>query len=391
MKALAIAQKSLLRISRDRSALFFTILLPFAIILIIGLSIGGFSNTHVPVGIVHNGSGPLTSDLVMRLGHRPVTLRTYTSEEKLRKDIRRGAVVAGIVVPSDYDAAVKGGKPANITFVADLAHGFPAAIRAAVQAGVSGQGAELQAARFASAQTHKPLDATLAQARRVQSIVPAIGVKTETIGANYKNRILIPSGFEYTAPANLVLFVFITSFAGSAALIESRRLGVSRRMLGTPTSAGEILGGETAGRFTVAALQGIYIVLLGVLVFRVSFGNPLAAAVLVIVFSLVATAFAMLAGSMLRTPEQAGSIGPIAGIAMGMLSGCMWPRFIMPPFMQHIGQLFPQSWAMDAFIKLISQHATIGQILPQLGVLTAFAVVLLPLAAWRFRRSIVAA
>src|SRR5207302_3527015 len=233
------------RIWRDRAALFFTILLPFAIILIIGLAIGGFSNTRVPVGIVRTGSGPLTSDLVERLDHPPLLLRTYANEDKIRRDVRRGAIVAGIVVPADYDATVRSGKSTNVVFVADLAHGFPAAIRSAVQAAVSGQGAELEAARFASAHTRKPFDTTLAQARRVEAIVPGIGVKTETIGAAYRNRIVIPSGFEYTAPANLVLFVFITSFAGSAALIESRRLGVSRRMLGTPTSAGAIVTGET--------------------------------------------------------------------------------------------------------------------------------------------------
>lgn len=389
MKIAAIASKSLLQIWRDRTALFFTILLPFAIILIIGLAIGGFSATRVPVGVLRGGSGPLTSDLLRRLDRAPLLPRAYTSEDKLRRDVRRGVIVGGVIVPADYDAALRAGHAVDVAFVADLAHGFPAAVRSAVQAAVSGQGAELQAADFTSAYSHRPFDAALAEARRTAAIVPAVGVTTETIGAADRNRITIPSGFEYTAPANLVLFVFITSFAGSAALIESRRLGVSRRMLGTPTNARAIVGGEAAGRLAVAGLQGLYIVGLGVLVFRVSFGNPLAAAILVTLFALVATAFAMLAGSVLRTPEQAGSIGPIAGIAMGMLSGCMWPRFIMPPFMQRIGQLFPQSWAMDGFIKLISSHASIGDIAPQLAVLATFAVVLLPLASWRYRRQIV--
>jgi ABC-2 type transport system permease protein len=152
-----------------------------------------------------------------------------------------------------------------------------------------------------------------------------------------------------------------------------------------------VLAGEALGRFAIAFFQAIYIVLLGILVFGVKFGNPFAATVLVAVFALVATAFAMLAGAVLKTPEQAGSIGPIAGIAMGMLSGCMWPRAITPASMQRLGDLFPQSWAMDAWIKLIADHAGIAGILPQLAVLGAFAVVLLPLATWRLRRSIIAA
>jgi len=389
-KVATIAAKSLVRIWRDRTALFFTILLPFAIILIIGLAIGGFSSERVPIAIVHKGSGPLTADLLRRLDHTPLSPRAYTDEERVRRDVRRGAVVAGVVIPADYDAVVTSGKHADIVFLADLSHGFPAAIRSAVQAAVAGQGAELQAARFTSVRLHKPFAQALAQARRVEQIVPGVGVQTQTIGTSSRHSFVIPSGFEYTAPANLVLFVFITSFAGSAALIESMRLGVSRRMFSTPTSAGTIVSGETAGRFTIAMLQGLYILALGLLVFRVSFGNPLAASVLVVMFALVATAFAMLAGTVLRTPEQAGSIGPIAGIAMGMLSGCMWPRLIMPPFMQHLGLLFPQAWAMDGFVKLIALHGTLRDIVPQLAVLAAFVVVLLPLATWRLRRQIVA-
>jgi ABC-2 type transport system permease protein len=305
--------------------------------------------------------------------------------------VRRGAVVAGVVIPAGYDSAVRESKGADVVFLADVNRGFPIVLRSTVDAAVAEQGARLQAARFATQHAGRTFDQNLAEARRVESFVPTVGVKAQVVGERSRQRLNnLPSGFGYTAPANLVLFVFITSFAGSAALIESRRLGVSRRMYATPTSAATILAGEALGRFAIAFAQAIYIVLLGIIVFGVKFGDPLGATVLVAVFALVATSFAMLVGSVFRTPEQAGSIGPIAGIAMGMLAGCMWPRFIMPVPMQRLGQLFPQSWAMDAWIKLIADHVGLDGILPQLAVLGAFAVVLLPLSTWRLRRSIVA-
>jgi ABC-2 type transport system permease protein len=40
----------------------------------------------------------------------------------------------------------------------------------------------------------------------------------------------------------------------------------------------------------------------------------------------------------------------------------------------------------DAFARLVGHGASIGGILPQLGVLAAYAAVLLTLAAWRLRR-----
>jgi linearmycin/streptolysin S transport system permease protein len=391
-RVLTIAGKSLRRIARDRSTLFFTILLPFFIILVVGLSIGGFNDNSVPVGFVRHGSGPLTDELARKLDGAPaLEVREYSDVDKMRKDVRRGAIVAGVEIPSGYDAAVRSGKGAEVVFLADLSRGFPSVVRSSVNAAVAEQGARLQAARFATQNVGRTFDQNLAEAKRVEAFTPIVGVRSQSVGEKSTARLNnLPNGFEYTAPANLVLFVFITSFAGSAALIESRRLGVSRRMLATPTSAAEVLAGEALGRFAIAFFQAIYIVLLGILVFGVKFGDPLGAAVLVAVFALVATSFAMLAGAVFRTPEQAGSIGPIAGIAMGMLAGCMWPRFIMPTPMQRLGQLFPQSWAMDAWIKLIADGAGLRGILPQLAVLGVFVAILLPLSTWRLRRSIVA-
>jgi len=183
--------------------------------------------------------------------------------------------------------------------------------------------------------------------------------------------------------------VFITSLAGAAGLIEARRLGVTRRMLATPTTASTILFGEALSRFAVALLQGMIIFLVGWLVFGVDWGDPPAALLLVVTFALVGTGVGMLLGSVLRNAEQATSIGPPVGIALGMLGGCMWPLAIVPQPMRVVGHLFPQAWAMDAFIALIAKGEDIAGIALQLAVLAAFAVVLLALATWRLRRALV--
>ena len=57
--------------------------------------------------------------------------------------------------------------------------------------------------------------------------------------------------------------------------------------------------------------------------------------------------------------------------------------------MRVVGHLFPQAWAMDAFIALIAKGETIAGIALQLAVLAAFAAVLLSLATWRLRRTLV--
>jgi ABC-2 type transport system permease protein len=392
VKVWAIASTAMRQFMRDRSALFFTAALPLVLIFLIGTATAGFDTDAFPVGIVSDGTGTLTNDLRKAIDDsRLVELKAYDDAETLAKDVRRGVVPAGVVIPPDYDAKLLSGKPVDVELVLDQTRGSPAGVRSAIAQAVGAQGAELQAAIFTSRHTNAPVTATLAQARRTSELFRSteIGVAAHTVGSGEEDEYL-PPGIGYQAPSNLILFVFITSVAGSALLIRSRQLRVTQRMYATPTTARTIVVGEMLARVAIAGYQAVLILVAGTLFFGVDFGDPLAAAVLVAVFVLVGTSVGMLMGTVFSTPEQAGSIGPMAGIAMGMLGGCMWPLEIVPEAMQRIGHLFPHAWAMDAWIELIGRDGGLGSITTQLAVLAGFVVVLLPLATWRLRRSIVA-
>ena len=392
MKALAIASATMRRFMRDRTALFFTAALPLVLIFLIGTATSGFDTDAFPVGIVSDGTGTLARELRHALDDSElVDLKSYDDAATLAKDVRRGVVPAGIVIPADYDAKLLAGKPVDVELLLDQTRGSPAGVRSAISQAVADQGAELQAAIFTSKRTRKPVSATLAQARSTAELFrnTEIRVDAKTVGSREEEEYL-PPGIGYQAPSNLILFVFITSLAGSALLIRSRQLRVTQRMYATPTTSRTIVAGETLARLAIAGYQAVLIVVAGTLFFGVDFGDPLAATVLVVVFVLVGTSVGMLMGTVFSTPEQAGSIGPMAGIAMGMLGGCMWPLEIVPEPMQRIGHLFPHAWAMDAWIELIGRDGGLASITTNLLVLLGFVVVLLPLATWRLRRAIVA-
>jgi ABC-2 type transport system permease protein len=387
VKALIMAGSALRRLARDRLALFFLVLLPVVIIAIIGITFGDAASERLPVGIVDEGAGPLGDELRAALEASPaLDPRAYDDTDALGKAVRRGVVSAGVVLPAGYDQALRAGRAAEVTFVVDQTRPAPAPVRSAVSAVVARQAAEVKAARFAAGNAGVPFDTALARARAMSALPEQVRVEATTIGGRQD---ALPTGFNYTAPANLVLFVFITSLAGAAGMIEARRLGVTRRMLATPTTASTILFGEALSRFAVALLQGMIIFVVGWLVFGVDWGDPPAALLLVVTFALVGTGVGMLGGSVLRNAEQATSIGPPVGIALGMLGGCMWPLAIVPQPMRVIGHLFPQAWAMDAFIALIAKGEDIAGIALQLAVLAAFAAVLLAQATWRLRRALV--
>nr|WP_040925684.1 ABC transporter permease [Saccharomonospora marina] len=120
-----------------------------------------------------------------------------------------------------------------------------------------------------------------------------------------------------------------------------------------------------------------------------SWGDPLAATVLVVLWALVGAGAGMLSGTLFRTPEQASAIGPAVGIAFGMLGGCMWPLELVPPAVRAAGHATPHAWAVDSWTVLLAQDGNLADIALPLTVLAGFAALLLAAAVYRLRRSLV--
>ena len=80
----------------------------------------------------------------------------------------------------------------------------------------------------------------------------------------------------------------------------------------------------------------------------------------------------MIIGTWSRSQEQAIATAVIVAIIAGMLGGLRVPAECGEhDTVKNVGHIVPQAWAMDAFVKLISDHATFGQTLPEIGALAA--------------------
>jgi len=83
----------------------------------------------------------------------------------------------------------------------------------------------------------------------------------------------LPPGYEYSAPTELVLFVFLMAIAGGATIVETRRLGMFERMSAAPVRPRTIIAGESITYVVIAAVQSLVIVAIGSVVFGVSWGT----------------------------------------------------------------------------------------------------------------------
>lgn len=383
MKPLRIASVNLRRLSRDRVGLFFVFVFPIVLILLIGVSFGGdFSPT---LGVVAKDDGRLAGELVDSLrGQRAVEVEIFDNASSLDDAVERGLVQAGVLIPEGYDRRLRGDGDVGVVYVSrpgDLSE----AVRTTVESSIADQAARVRAARFAAENGAGDFDEALESATMIETALPKVTVETRVVGGAE-----VGSEGQFTSGAStqLVLFVFVNSLAGSVALIQVRRLGLSRRMLSTPTGAGSILLGEGLGRFLIAMVQALFIVIVARVLFDVDWGDPVGSGAVIAAFSLVATGAAMLAGAALANENQAGALTPFA-LALAALGGSMVPLEVFSPTMQTISKVTPHAWANEAFEELLAHGGGLVDVLPQIGVMLGFAVVLLTLATFALRRTII--
>ena len=385
MAAFEIARVNLLRVLRDRTNLFFVFLLPLIIIVALGAAFGG-SGT-IRLGVVRTDAGPLGDELVAALAasELSVEIRERASIDELRRGVEEGDLVFGVAIPPGYDEALRGGQDVEVSLVSRQDSLLPA-LRQVVQAAVAEQSARIGAARVAADHAGIPFDAALEVARQRQAEAAGIGVRITSLG-----EATVPSGgniFALGAQSQTILFMFLTSMTAASQLILTRQLGVSRRMLATPTRVRSILIGELGGRFAIAMMQGLFIVLVSSLAFGVSWGDPAGAAAIIILFALVGTGAAMTVGVFSRNADQASALGVVLGMVLGALGGAMVPLELFQEPIASLARLTPHAWAIDAFRALVFSRAGLLEILAQLSVLVAYAGVLVAIGIWGLRRSL---
>ena len=382
MKSLTIAATALLRLIRDRSNIFFVFILPIGIIVIIGSQFGGGFSPTIGV-VVEQGAGDLGEALAVSLEEREdVDVLRYDSVGAVVTAVERGTVQAAMVVPAGYEDDIRSGSAVEVGF---YARPDAAVYQTVVGAVVSDQATVVRAARFTATEVDVTFDDAFAVAVEVEPGVAGVVVDAETAGeATFPSSL---GQFGLGASSQLVLFMFLTGLTGSAAIIETRRLGVASRMLSTPTSAGTVVAGEGLGRFSVVMLQGIYILFATLLLFQVNWGDPLGAAAIMILFGAVAAGAAMLMGTLFKNDQQAGGIGVVLGIGLAALGGCMVPLEFFSPTMQTVAHLTPHAWALDGFAILVRENGTIADITTELAVLAGFAIVLISISGFRLRRA----
>lgn len=379
-KMLAIARANLVRFLRDRFNYFFVFLFPLGLILILGLAFGtGF---RPGVGVVVDDD-PLAARLLSKFEEGSgFMVERVNDPAVLRERVERSSLDAGIIVPAGLSALLATGEEVKVEFITSSA-GTGTAHLYTVAGALSEVSEAARAARFVMGMTGEGFEAALALVDTAAGAAPELRVERQWVNESAFGDMSQP--FALSAGSQLVLFVFLTGLTSASALILSRKLGVSRRMLGSPTHVATIVAGEALGRYAVALFQGAYIIVATKLLFGVDWGDTLAAIIVLAAFAAVAAGAGMLLGALFNTDQFATGVAILIGLGLAALGGSMAPLELFGPTMRAVARAVPHSWATDAYAQLMRHGGGLMDVMPHVGVLALFAVGLFALASWQLQ------
>ena len=386
----AIAAVALRRLLRDRSNVFFVFVFPLLLVLLIGAQFGG-DQTTLTLAVTADDAGALGDDLVAALDEvDDVTVEAYGSAEEVVDAVARGDATGGLVVPAGYSDALRTSPRGVVLAFVGRPDSLSPALRSVVIPVVGEQNRRITLADLVIVvDDDVSYGQALAQADAAIGVSPDIATVREELGTDELGQAFAGLGqFDLGAVQQLNLFVFLASLTNAAALLQSREYGVTRRLLASPVTAGQVLRGEALGRFGVAMVQGLYIVVGTLLLFGVDWGSPLAAVVILALFAAASAGAGLLLGAVARTQAQAGALGVGLGLVVAAIGGSMVPVEVMPDGMRTVARVTPHYWSYEAFAEVVRRGGTVLDVLPELGVLALQAVVLLGLAAPLLRRTL---
>lgn len=91
-------------------------------------------------------------------------------------------------------------------------------------------------------------------------------------------------------------------------------------------------------------------------------GDPVQYLLLALPFLLASAFFGITFGSIARDRESAFMLVVVTSVVFLFLSGLTWPRYAMPSGWQIVGDFIPATWAVEAFIQINSNGATLADV-----------------------------
>jgi ABC-2 type transport system permease protein len=399
-KTLALAGKELQVLLKDRGQLAVLFLMPIMFASVVG-SFGGGSS-RVTVYLVNQDPGQYGAQIAKTLYEiEALRVEEVDSVDDADKIVADGDALAAIIIPIDFSQKVEAFEQTGVTVIVDPAQRqyggiitgmmsevvTPAIYQGEIQHGILTVMEESGAFEGASQQIH---DAVQAQ---------TVGVVMTQLSEMFENPLIavssvdlegvetreFASSYSYYMPSYAVMFAFFIVSTIAGTILAEKEDGTFRRLLVAPLHRGAIIAGKMLAYTLLVTFQVFLVLAVGRLAFDIPLGeSPVALALITLVLALTATSLGMLVAAVVPTRSQAEAVAFIMAIVLGAVGGSI---IVLPDqgFLNVLSQFTPHAHAIEGYIQVMNQGAGVLDILPQLALLAALAILFFLISMWRFR------
>jgi ABC-2 type transport system permease protein len=215
-----------------------------------------------------------------------------------------------------------------------------------------------------------------------KNISPVLLKKVEIAGGG--NQVEVDT-YQQNVPGYAILGVFLIVGTMAASIMQEKQEGTFRRLQAAPVKRAVLLFGKVFPFLLINLVQVAIMFSAAHFMFGMRLGNIPALLALSFALSASATGLGMMLAALAKADTQIGGIASLLTLTMSALGGCFMPVAIMPGFLKSISRFTPHSWAMQGFQQILVRGSGIMDILPQIGVLTGFALLFFLIGSLRFR------
>ncbi len=193
---------------------------------------------------------------------------------------------------------------------------------------------------------------------------------------------------DYTAPAILaVLILFFGFLLTGISFLRERSQGTLERLMASPVSRLDIVGGYLLGFLLFAIVQTMVLFFYLIYVLNVNYYGDLWQ---IIVFEILIGIGAVCMGTffsvLAKNEFQMVQFIPMIIVPQMFLCGLLWPVSQMPQYLQWLANVLPMTYGVEGMRALMLQGQNLLDIGKDVGILAAYAVGLLVLTALTLRR-----
>ena len=346
MRTLAIAKKVMKELFRDKRTLAMMFVAPVFIMWLMNLMFSASTAVNIKLA-----TQDLPTSLVTKMDDLDhVSVQTYKDLNQAKKDLADEKVDAVVSYKNGEYQVVYANTDASKTSMT----------RQVLRTSIASEGSNQLMARVKQALPQLKLEA-----------------KAPEIKESYQYGDKNTSFFTSMIPVliGFVVFFFVFLISGMA-LLKERTSGTLERLLATPVKRSEIVYGYMLSYGLIAIFQTAVVVLAAIWLLDVEVvGNLFNVIIVNVVLALVALAFGILLSTLAKSEFQMMQFIPLVIIPQLFFSGII-PLSSMGDWAQTVGKFLPLTYSGDAMSQIILYGRGIGDVLPNIGVLLIFLVIL---------------